>query len=49
MNSGFELIGFDLAAYSNKDTSKKEVRLELGLKLARGKNPQKTGQWTLNR
>jgi ribosomal protein S18 acetylase RimI-like enzyme len=33
MNFGFELIGFDLAAYSNEDTNKKEVRLELGLKL----------------
>jgi ribosomal protein S18 acetylase RimI-like enzyme len=33
MNFGFEFIGFDLAAYSNEDTSKKEVRLELGLKL----------------
>ena len=32
-NFGFELIGFDLAAYSNEDISKKEVRLELGLKL----------------
>jgi len=30
---GFQLIGFDLAAYSNEDISKKEVRLELGLKL----------------
>jgi ribosomal protein S18 acetylase RimI-like enzyme len=30
---GFELVGFDLAAYSNEDISKKEVRLELGLKL----------------
>jgi len=33
MNFGFEFIGFDLAAYSNEDTSKKEVRLELGLRL----------------
>jgi ribosomal protein S18 acetylase RimI-like enzyme len=32
-NFGFELIGFDLAAYSNEDTTKKEIRLELGLKL----------------
>jgi ribosomal protein S18 acetylase RimI-like enzyme len=30
---GFELIGFDTAAYSNEDIEKKEVRLELGLKL----------------
>jgi ribosomal protein S18 acetylase RimI-like enzyme len=33
MNFGLELIGFDIAAYSNEDTSKKEVRLELGLRL----------------
>jgi ribosomal protein S18 acetylase RimI-like enzyme len=30
---GFELIGFDTTAYSNEDVEKKEVRLELGLKL----------------
>jgi len=30
---GFELIGFDVTAYSNEDIEKKEVRLELGLKL----------------
>jgi GNAT superfamily N-acetyltransferase len=30
---GFELIGFDATAYSNEDIEKKEVRLELGLKL----------------
>jgi GNAT superfamily N-acetyltransferase len=30
---GFELIGFDTAAYSNEDVERKEVRLELGLKL----------------
>jgi ribosomal protein S18 acetylase RimI-like enzyme len=30
---GFELIGFDTAAYSNEDIGRKEVRLELGLKL----------------
>jgi ribosomal protein S18 acetylase RimI-like enzyme len=30
---GFELIGFDTAAYSNNDVEKKEVRLEMGLKL----------------
>jgi len=33
LNFGFELIGFDIAAYSNQDIDKKEVRLELGLKL----------------
>jgi len=30
---GFELIGFDVAAYSNEDIERKEVRLEFGLKL----------------
>jgi ribosomal protein S18 acetylase RimI-like enzyme len=30
---GFEFIGLDTAAYSNEDIDKKEVRLELGLKL----------------
>lgn len=30
---GFELVGFDAAAYSNEDIAKKEVRLELGLRL----------------
>lgn len=30
---GFEVIGFDSAAYSNDDIEKKEVRLEMGLKL----------------
>ena len=30
---GFDLIGFDTAAYSNNDIDKKEVRLEMGLKL----------------
>ena len=30
---GFELIGFDTSAYSNEDIEKKEIRLELGLKL----------------
>jgi ribosomal protein S18 acetylase RimI-like enzyme len=33
LNFGFEFIGFDLAAYSNEDIKKKEIRLELGLKL----------------
>jgi len=30
---GFQLIGFDTAAYSNQDIEKGEVRLELGLTL----------------
>jgi GNAT superfamily N-acetyltransferase len=30
---GFELIGFDTAAYSNEDVERKEVRVELGLKI----------------
>ncbi len=30
---GFELIGFDTDAYSNEDVERKEVRLELGLRL----------------
>jgi len=30
---GFELIGFDKAAYSNDDVGKREVRLEMGMKL----------------
>lgn len=33
LRQGFELIGFDAAAYSNSDIEKKEVRLEFGLKL----------------
>ena len=33
LKQGFELIGFDDAAYSNQDTERKEVRLEFGLKL----------------
>jgi ribosomal protein S18 acetylase RimI-like enzyme len=33
LSFGFEFIGFDIAAYSNEDIKKKEVRLELGLKL----------------
>lgn len=31
--NGFELIGFDAAAYSNQDMERKEVRLEFGLKI----------------
>jgi GNAT superfamily N-acetyltransferase len=30
---GFELIGFDVAAYSNEDIERKEVRLEFGWRL----------------
>jgi ribosomal protein S18 acetylase RimI-like enzyme len=30
---GFELIGFDTAAYSNEDLQRREVRLEMGKKL----------------
>ena len=30
---GFELIGLDTAAYSNDDVAKREVRLEMGMKL----------------
>jgi len=30
---GFDLIGFDVAAYSNEDIERKEVRLEFGLNL----------------
>ena len=33
LNFGFDLIGLDTAAYSNHDIGKREVRLELGLKL----------------
>lgn len=32
LKHGFELIGFDVAAYS-KDIDRKEVRLEFGLKI----------------
>lgn len=31
LKQGFSLIGFDLAAYSNEDIKRKEVRLEFGL------------------
>jgi ribosomal protein S18 acetylase RimI-like enzyme len=30
---GFDLIGLDTAAYSNEDVAKREVRLEMGMKL----------------
>lgn len=33
LNFGFELVGFDSAAYSNEDIVKREIRLEMGLKL----------------
>jgi ribosomal protein S18 acetylase RimI-like enzyme len=33
LNFGFKLIGLDIAAYSNEDVEKKEIRLEMGLKL----------------
>jgi ribosomal protein S18 acetylase RimI-like enzyme len=33
LKHGYELIGFDLTAYSNQDIEKSEVRLELGFKL----------------
>jgi ribosomal protein S18 acetylase RimI-like enzyme len=33
LKQGFGLIGFDLAAYSNEDIRRKEVRLEFGLML----------------
>lgn len=33
LKQGFTLIGFDSAAYSNEDLERKEIRLELGLKL----------------
>jgi ribosomal protein S18 acetylase RimI-like enzyme len=33
IRQGFRLIGFDLAAYSNEDIKRKEVRLEFGLML----------------
>jgi len=32
LKHGFDLIGFDTAAYSNEDIGKREVRLEFGLK-----------------
>ena len=33
LKNGFELIGFDVAAYSNEDIERREVRLEFGLKI----------------
>lgn len=31
LKQGFNLIGFDVAAYTNEDTKRKEIRLEFGL------------------
>lgn len=31
--NGFEIIGFDLCAYSNTDTDRHEIRIEMGRKL----------------
>jgi ribosomal protein S18 acetylase RimI-like enzyme len=33
LNFGFKLIGLDVAAYSNEDSEKREIRLEMGLTL----------------
>jgi ribosomal protein S18 acetylase RimI-like enzyme len=33
LKQGFDLVGFDSASYSNNDVEKKEVRVELGLRL----------------
>jgi GNAT superfamily N-acetyltransferase len=33
LKQGFDLVGFDLAAYSNEDIERKEVRFEFGLRL----------------
>jgi len=33
LKHGFQIIGFDTTAYSNRDIEKSEIRLELGLKL----------------
>jgi len=33
LSQGFELLGFDKAAYSNEDIERREVRLEFGLRL----------------
>ena len=30
---GFEIIGFDLYAYSNDDVKRHEIRVEMGLKI----------------
>jgi ribosomal protein S18 acetylase RimI-like enzyme len=52
LSQGFELVGMDITSYTNDDTAKKEVRLEMAYHLpqnaaktpkhrARGKNPAK--------
>jgi ribosomal protein S18 acetylase RimI-like enzyme len=33
LKHGFELVGFDATAYTNQDVDRREVRLELGLRL----------------
>ena len=33
LKNGFELIGFDVTAYSNEDMERREVRLEFGLRI----------------
>jgi ribosomal protein S18 acetylase RimI-like enzyme len=33
LKQGFELVGFDATAYTNQDADRKEVKLELGLRL----------------
>jgi len=33
LKQGFDLVGFDMAAYSNEDIKRKEIRLEFGLML----------------
>ncbi len=33
LKHGFELVGFDATAYTNQDMDRREVRLELGLRL----------------
>ena len=32
---GFDIIGFDLYSYSNKDPQKHEIRIEMGMKLVK--------------
>jgi len=33
LKNGFEIVGFDVTAYSNEDIERREVRLEFGLKI----------------
>ena len=35
LHQGFELIGFDTCCYTNEDTARREVRVNLGFFLAR--------------